>query len=36
MKQSKWLKHAAIALALMVPLSALCAEEKERGVGDVV
>jgi len=36
MKQGKWLKQAAIAMALAVPLSALCAEDKERGVGDVV
>lgn len=38
MKQSKWLKQAAtgLALALVLPLCALSAEDKERGVGDVV
>jgi len=36
MKQSKWLMQAATALVLVLPLSVLGAEEKERGVGDVV
>ncbi len=38
MKQSKWLQQAAtgLALALVLPLCALSAEDKERGVGDVV
>ncbi len=36
MKQVKWLLQAGVALALMLPLAAWSAEEKERGVGDVV
>jgi hypothetical protein len=38
MTQAKWLLQAAagVALALVVPLTVLGAEDKERGVGDVV
>jgi methylase of polypeptide subunit release factors len=36
MKQFKWKSRALFALALVLPLTALGAENKERGVGDVV
>jgi methylase of polypeptide subunit release factors len=36
MKQVKWMLHAGLALALVLPLAAPGADDKERGVGDVV
>ena len=36
MKQVNWLLRAGLALALALPLAGWSAEERERGVGDVV
>ena len=36
MKQAKWLLQTGLALAVVLPLAAWSAEDKERGVGDVV